>query len=115
MSTPKKLLEIKKENKEEDILNAKYRYTVVSVFNRDITCLGTFCTFGEAKDTMVEDFMKMLFVNGFTQEDFDEGNGEFEKWELGENKAWLNGRRDSYYDWSIIPIDSCRKKKEGEG
>lgn len=94
-----------------DIINEKYRHTVISVFNRDITCLGTACTFGEAKEIMDENFMKKFFDNGFTQKDFNEGNGEFEKWELDENKAWLNDNHGNNYDWSIIPIDSFKKEK----
>lgn len=88
------------------------KYMVMRCVEREmILCEDTtYTAFERAQQTMKEEFLEAFFDNGYTQEDFDNGVGQGDEWELEEWSAWLNG--DCNYDWKIFEFPDQEPETE---
>lgn len=75
---------------------------IIKNIEREINLLSVADTWQEGTDIIAEDFMKTFLDNGRTQEDFDNGVGEYDEWNLNEDNAFLNGSSDINYDWKMF-------------
>jgi hypothetical protein len=75
---------------------------IIKSTEREIQLLDSTDTWQEGVDIIAEDFMETFLDNGRTQEDFDNGVGEYDEWNLNEDNAFLNGRFGINYDWKMF-------------
>lgn len=94
------------------VKNSDTIYVVINIIDREIYKIGTTRNPNRASEMLKDDFLSEFLGSDYTEEDFENGNGKDENWDLTATTAWINNGVKGDYDWYIVEVDANENEEE---